>query len=82
MKKVLAIALIGLIAVSCSKGESSEPGILPEDGISFTADAPATRSYFPGSTGTMYWSSYDNLGAYAFDASGSSLVRSDFCSID
>ena len=30
----------------------------------------------------MFWSSYDNIGAYAFDASGRYLGISDFCGID
>lgn len=78
MKKVSIIALACLCAVSCSKG-SGDP--VPQDGrMTFSADAPGTRSYFPGTTGMMYWDSYDNLGAYAFDASNN-LVASDFCAI-
>ncbi|MFG6341435.1 MAG: hypothetical protein K1V70_04680, partial [Alistipes sp.] len=81
MKKVLTVALIGLMTVSCSKGDSTGPAS-GNACITFAAEAPVTRSYFPGSTGTMFWSSYDNIGAYAFDASGRYLGISDFCGID
>lgn len=81
MKNILAIALIGLAAVSCSKEEASVPGDAAQGGpISFSAAAPvATRSYFPGSAGTMHWDSYDNLGVYALK--GSVLQAQDFCAI-
>ena len=69
------------MTVSCSKGDSTGPAS-GNACITFAAEAPVTRSYFPGSTGTMFWSSYDNIGAYAFDASGRYLGISDFCGID
>lgn len=81
MKNILAIALIGLASVSCSKEEASVPGDAAQGGaISFSAAAPvATRSYFPGSVGTMYWDTYDNLGVYALK--GGVLQAQDFCAI-
>lgn len=80
MKKILAVALIGLAAVSCSKGDAPGPDDAADGLISFSAAAPvATRSYFPGSAGTMYWDTYDNLGVYAFK--GGALQAQDFCAI-
>lgn len=81
MKKILAIALIGFAAVSCSKEGASVPGDTAQEGlISFSAAAPvATRSYFPGSAGTMYWDTYDNLGVYALKEG--ILQAQDFCAI-
>lgn len=81
MKNILAIALIGLAAVSCSKDGGSGPDSAAQGGlISFSAGAPSlTRSYFPGAAGTMYWDSYDNLGVYA--TKNGSLQKSDFCTI-
>lgn len=80
MKKLLAVALIGFMAIGCSKGESPE---LSDDGrIVFTAAAPSTRSYFPGTSGLMYWSAYDNLGAYSFKGTDfSTAIVSDLCAI-
>lgn len=84
MKKVLAVALIGFVAMSCSKGESSDPQgpASGEDRILFTAEAPSTRSYFPGTSGLMYWSATDNLAAYAFkEGDTNSALVSDLCRI-
>jgi len=84
MKKVLAVALIGFVAISCSKGESSDPQgpASGEDRILFTAEAPSTRSYFPGTSGLMYWSATDNLAAYAFKGTNTaSAIVSDLCRI-
>lgn len=80
MKKVLAVALIGFVAIGCSKGEYPDPS---EDGrIMFTAEAPSTRSYFPGTSGLMYWSAYDNLSAYSFKGTDfSKAIVSDLCKI-
>lgn len=82
MKKVLVVALIGTMAISCSKGDAVGPEV--EDGyITFMADAPSTRSYFPGTSGLMYWSAYDNLGAYSFKGSDfTNAIVSDLCSIN
>lgn len=67
MKKILAVLLIGLAAFNCSKGEATDPEGTAQGGLMvFTAGSPVTtRAYFPGSVGTMYWDSYDNLGVYA-----------------
>ncbi len=84
MKKALAVALIGFVAISCSKGESSDPQgpASEEDRILFTAEAPSTRSYFPGTSGLMYWSATDNLAAYAFKGTDTnSAIVSDLCEI-
>ncbi len=78
MKKVLASALIALLAVSCSKSE--EPGVAKDGRLTFCATAASTRAYFPGESGKMYWSDYDHIAAYSFD--GTTLVASDFCAID
>ncbi|MDE6046312.1 MAG: fimbrillin family protein [Alistipes sp.] len=78
MKKVLASALVALLAISCSKSE--EPGVAKEGRLTFSAEAAATRAYFPGESGKMYWSNYDNIAAYSFD--GTTLIASDFCAID
>lgn len=69
------------MAISCSKGDSIGPEV--EDGyIAFMADAPSTRSYFPGTSGLMYWSSYDNLGAYSFKGTAfNNAIVSDLCTI-
>ncbi len=84
MKKVLAVALIGFVAISCSKGETSDPQnpVSEEDRILFAAEAPSTRSYFPGTSGLMYWSAFDNLAVYAFKGEDtSSAIVSDLCRI-
>ena len=78
MKKVLASALVALLAISCSKSE--EPGVAKEGRLTFSAEAATTRAYFPGESGKMYWSNYDNIAAYSFD--GTTLIASDFCAID
>ena len=80
MKKVLTVALIGIMAIGCSKGESPDPS---GDGrIMFEAEAPSTRSYFPGTSGLMYWSAYDNLAAYSFKGTGfTNAIVSDLCTI-
>lgn len=78
MKKVLASALVALLAISCSKSE--EPGVAKDGQLTFSATAASTRAYFPGESGKMYWSDYDDIAAYSFD--GTTLVASDFCAID
>lgn len=82
MKKAFIVALIGLTAISCSKGDSVGPE--GQDGlITFMADAPGTRSSFPGTSGLMHWSSYDNLGVYAFKGSTfNTAIVSDLCVIN
>lgn len=81
MKKILAVLLIGLAAFNCSKGEATDPEGTAQGGLMvFTAGSPVTtRAYFPGSVGTMYWDSYDNLGVYA--CKDGVLQASDFCAI-
>lgn len=81
MKKVTIIALACLAAAGCSKGDGPAEPAGQGGRIIFSAEAPGTRSYFPGASGTMYWDSYDNIGAYAFDASGN-FATSDFCAIN
>lgn len=82
MKIFLTAALIGLVAMSCSKSESSDSGIPnPGDGLmTFAAVTQGTRAYFPGADGQMYWDEYDHIGAYSF-ASDGVLCQSDFCTI-
>lgn len=83
---VLAMALIALTAMGCSKEDSVPAGGSP---MTFTGVAPAasvpasaasSRSYFPGTSGLMYWSDYDNIGAYAFDSS-KALKAHDICTL-
>lgn len=83
---VLAMALIALTAMGCSKEDSVPAGGSP---MTFTGIAPAasvpaaaaaSRSYFPGASGLMFWSDYDNIGAYAFDAS-KTLKAHDICTL-
>ena len=64
------MALIALTSMGCSKEDSVPAGGSP---MTFTGVAPAasvpasaasSRSYFPGTSGLMYWSDFDNIGAY------------------
>lgn len=80
------MALIALTAMGCSKEDSVPAGGSP---MTFTGVAPAasvpasaasSRSYFPGTSGLMYWSDYDNIGAYAFDSS-KALKAHDICTL-
>lgn len=82
MKNKLCIILfLSVVAFSgCVKGgvDTSEAG----DPLVFSASTVSTKAQFAaGDDGTMEWSSYDNLGAYSFDANSSVLVHSGFAAI-
>ena len=72
--------------MGCSKGGFRPRGRFSDDfhgrrsAASVPASAASSRSYFPGTSGLMYWSDYDNIGAYAFDSS-KALKAHDICTL-
>ncbi len=63
----MTFAALSLVMTACNT-ESTEPMVNESSvEVTFSADAaPAVRSSFDGETANLLWSSYDNLGVYAY----------------